>query len=71
MQAPCPCVARIRSSVADSAIRRLIISSLALRTVAKLETYDGLDCSNFIFQSMCKLLNGELTEFLFVFKTPA
>jgi hypothetical protein len=34
----------------------------SLRTVAKLETYDGLDRSNFIFQSVCPALQWPACE---------
>ena len=36
---------------------------------AKPETYNGLDCSQFVFQTMCEFLDGQLTELLFVFET--
>jgi hypothetical protein len=34
-----------------------------------LKTYDGLDGSQFVFLSVCKLVNGQFSKFLFVFKT--
>ena len=40
-----------------------------LRAIVKLQTYDGLDGCNFIFQSVCKLFNCHLAKFLFVFKS--
>ena len=54
--------ARQRSETAYNGISGLGI-------VAKFKTYDGLDCSDFIFQSVCKFFDGQLAEFLFVFKS--
>ena len=40
-----------------------------LRIIAELETYDGLDCRDFIFQSVRKLFYSQLAKVFFVFKS--
>ena len=59
----------IRSSVADRATRRPIIASLVCGLSRSCKLYDGLDGSNFIFQSVRKFFNCHLAKFLFVFKS--
>ena len=41
----------------------------SLGAVAKLIAYNGLDRSDFIFQSVCKFFDGQLAKFLFVLKS--